>query len=540
MRKFIKIILITALMALFISPVSASSVRTIDDASILNASEEANLNIKLEELSNEYGFDFAILTSNLTIDNSVKEDALVMFKDAGFNEGVALYINTYTEEFYILTNGEDIDAAFDQNEKRLMLVAITEIYKNGGLDVYTKIAESFIRNAEFYYLDDENTIRDPLLVDEAGLFSESEIHELTNLLEEQSIIKNVDFVVYTTDTEPILEEKIEAADYYDYHNYSERGYMLYINMASRYLFILTTGEDIKTGFTQNNIDSMVSTIASNLTDENYYEAVTDFVDLFDKYYSPVEPGFDISKRDPLIIDKANVLNETTLVSLTTDLINKSSEYTFDICVYIDDDENVENAYSRAGEIYELLYYRYDGLMLYINVATSEVEIIRAGSMIYIYELDDFDEMLEELRELLAEAKYTEIISEYIDGSIDLYHQNLTEFEREETFDRIKTIVSVAFGISAVITVVIAVVLYRQTRSFRLQSNANNYATNEGSYFSKANIRVSQDIFLYRTRRRDYSPEQRNNSNSSSSFSGGGSSSFTGSSGESHGGGGGSF
>ena len=540
MRKFIKIILITALMALFISPVSASSVRTIDDASILNASEEANLNIKLEELSNEYGFDFAILTSNLTIDNSVKEDALVMFKDAGFNEGVALYINTYTEEFYILTNGENIDAAFNQNEKRLMLVAITEIYKNGGLDVYTKIAESFIRNAEFYYLDDENTIRDPLLVDEAGLFSESEIHELTNLLEEQSIIKNVDFVVYTTDTEPILEEKIEAADYYDYHNYSERGYMLYINMASRYLFILTTGEDIKTGFTQNNIDSMVSTIASNLTDENYYEAVTDFVDLFDKYYSPVEPGFDISKRDPLIIDKANVLNETTLVSLTTDLINKSSEYTFDICVYIDDDENVENAYSRAGEIYELLYYRYDGLMLYINVATSEVEIIRAGSMIYIYELDDFDEMLEELRELLAEAKYTEIISEYIDGSIDLYHQNLTEFEREETFDRIKTIVSVAFGISAVITVVIAVVLYRQTRSFRLQSNANNYATNEGSYFSKANIRVSQDIFLYRTRRRDYSPEQRNNSNSSSSFSGGGSSSFTGSSGESHGGGGGSF
>ena len=540
MRKFIKIILITALMALFISPVSASSVRTIDDASILNASEEANLNIKLEELSNEYGFDFAILTSNLTIDNSVKEDALVMFKDAGFNEGVALYINTYTEEFYILTNGENIDAAFNQNEKRLMLVAITEIYKNGGLDVYTKIAESFIRNAEFYYLDDENTIRDPLLVDEAGLFSESEIHELTNLLEEQSIIKNVDFVVYTTDTEPILEEKIEAADYYDYHNYSERGYMLYINMASRYLFILTTGEDIKTGFTQNNIDSMVSTIASNLTDENYYEAVTDFVDLFDKYYSPVEPGFDISKRDPLIIDKANVLNETALVSLTTDLINKSSEYTFDICVYIDDDENVENAYSRAGEIYELLYYRYDGLMLYINVATSEVEIIRAGSMIYIYELDDFDEMLEELRELLAEAKYTEIISEYIDGSIDLYHQNLTEFEREETFDRIKTIVSVAFGISAVITVVIAVVLYRQTRSFRLQSNANNYATNEGSYFSKANIRVSQDIFLYRTRRRDYSPEQRNNSNSSSSFSGGGSSSFTGSSGESHGGGGGSF
>lgn len=536
MSKFIKLFLITALMTLFISPCFAENNYLIDGANLLDESQTAEINNELENLTNEYGFNFVIITSEDSYAGNVSEYATKVYNQNFSGDTITLFYANNYDEFSIIGIGDKIEEELTFDEKRLMMVAITSILENRDSDDYFfDIAKNFIKNAEFYFFDDGSGKRDPLLVDEADLFTLDEEMQLTALLEDKSIQHNCDFVVYTTNEDPMQDTNMAAADYYDYHNYGEEGYMLYINMETRQMFILTTGDRIINAFSDTSINYMTEHVADELTSGFYTAAVEEFVDAYEYYYFESSPEFDITKRDPLLVDNARILNETEFVTIITSLEHESNESGFDLVVVIDDNSNVDDPYHTAYEIYQKGYYRDDGFILYINVATKEMEINASGSPSIYLHYDEFEAIAYPMLPLLESGDYKRIADTYAYEVVKLYRENrmqaIEDAEHAEFMHR--AMISGLFAI--IITGTVAFVLYKQTKSFKLQSNASTYATNRGSYFSKANITLSRDVYLYRTTKRDYSPRPQNNSSG-----GGGSSSFSGSSGVSHGGGGRSF
>jgi uncharacterized protein len=112
----------------------------------------------------------------------------------------------------------------------------------------------------------------PLVVDDAGLLSGSELTELTAEAERISAEYGMDAVILTVDSIGIKAPRDYAADYYDSMGYGQggdhSGVMFLLAMGSRDWYILTTGGAIQT-FTDYGIEKIGDDIVHDLSDAKY-------------------------------------------------------------------------------------------------------------------------------------------------------------------------------------------------------------------------------------------------------------------------------
>lgn len=115
----------------------------------------------------------------------------------------------------------------------------------------------------------------PLLVDDAGLLSDSEYSTLLSKLEEISERNKCEVAVVTVTSTNGNEIRDYAADIYDYYGYgygeNDDGILLLLDMGSRQWFIVTYGFGI-TAMTDSRIDSVGDDIVPYLSDGKYYDA----------------------------------------------------------------------------------------------------------------------------------------------------------------------------------------------------------------------------------------------------------------------------
>ena len=129
----------------------------------------------------------------------------------------------------------------------------------------------------------------PLLVDDAGLLSNSEANELLKTLQSISTRQQMDIVVVTTNSLYGQTPRDFADDFYDYNGYEEDGILLLVSMEQRDWYISTTGYGI-TAVTDAGIDYMSDQFLQDLSYGYYYDAFMTYANLCDEFIDQAKTG----------------------------------------------------------------------------------------------------------------------------------------------------------------------------------------------------------------------------------------------------------
>ncbi len=133
----------------------------------------------------------------------------------------------------------------------------------------------------------------PRLVDMAGLLSDSEESDLSDMLDEISERQQVDIVVVTVDSMEGKTAVVYADDYYDYNGYGfgdkRDGILLLISMGERDWYISTRGYGI-TAITDAGREYISERFVSDLSAGNYATAFTNFAKLCDDFITQARTG----------------------------------------------------------------------------------------------------------------------------------------------------------------------------------------------------------------------------------------------------------
>lgn len=131
------------------------------------------------------------------------------------------------------------------------------------------------------------------LNDNAALYKTNEKNEITEWLENESIITDWDIIINTNKDDVDSDDMRDTCNkYYDSHNYGKggkkSGVMLTIDMGSREMYILTKG-DAMYYFSDDRIDKMKNDVIDSLHSDDYYSAASLFITYVDEYYSKGKP-----------------------------------------------------------------------------------------------------------------------------------------------------------------------------------------------------------------------------------------------------------
>ncbi|HBI02481.1 MAG TPA: hypothetical protein DDY49_00440 [Paenibacillaceae bacterium] len=122
--------------------------------------------------------------------------------------------------------------------------------------------------------------------DTLNLLTDQQVKELQSLIETTSLEHNLDLAVVITDQTEGKSSRDFADDYYDSKGFGVgedySGLLLLINMKDREVWISTTGRAIDI-FTDARINAMVDSITGFLSDGNYNQACTEFVNQVRNY-----------------------------------------------------------------------------------------------------------------------------------------------------------------------------------------------------------------------------------------------------------------
>lgn len=133
----------------------------------------------------------------------------------------------------------------------------------------------------------------PLLVDDAGLLSETERQEVLSRLESVSSKYGVDIAVYTTGDTGGMNVTTYSDQYYLDHGYGtgedRSGTLLTISMSERDWHLSTHGEGIQ-AFTDYGIEQLGQSIGSYLSGGDYAGAFKEYAEIADRYFSSERDG----------------------------------------------------------------------------------------------------------------------------------------------------------------------------------------------------------------------------------------------------------
>ena len=153
----------------------------------------------------------------------------------------------------------------------------------------------------------------PLVVDDAGLLSDSERQALENRARSISNAHGCEVIILTTNSTGGKSAQDYAEDYYVDHDYgfgSERsGIMLFLDMGERDWHVATRGSAIS-AFPDDDIDFMVSRFLDTLSDGDYAEAFETYHDYAERILGVADGSLSQDEVDDINEEFNNYMNGT--------------------------------------------------------------------------------------------------------------------------------------------------------------------------------------------------------------------------------------
>lgn len=254
------------------------------------------------------------------------------------------------------------------------------------------------------------------------------------------------------------------------------------------------------------------------------------------------PSVDASEK---VYDFADLLSdeeESSLYNIVKNYINGTN---YDLAIVTIDENNKTSSKAYAQDFYDYNEFGFDdsrsGLLMLIDMDNRNVFITTTGYAIKMYSDSRIDDIIDAGYDELKNADYALCFENMINEAMDSYNAGVPK-ENENLVidgDRVyrkmskETKAIIVFVSSSIITLIVTLIMYFQTRlKIKAGSAANYLTTDRNLNFSRRFLRSN----VTRTPR----PRDTGSSGSSGSSSSSGSSIHTGSSGVSHGGGGRSF
>lgn len=135
------------------------------------------------------------------------------------------------------------------------------------------------------------------IYDFADLFTDSEEEQLYSEVVNYIDIRNMDLAIVTIDYNNKISPQEYADDFYDYNDfgleYSRDGVLFLIDMYNREIYMTTTGYAINM-YDDYRINEALDSVYTYMSDEDYYEGVSNFIDILDNYAGEGLPSYDYS------------------------------------------------------------------------------------------------------------------------------------------------------------------------------------------------------------------------------------------------------
>lgn len=167
MKKTIFALFTSIILCLLCTSVNALGERLIDDAELLTMDEAEEISELLDAVSEKHGMDIVILTTDsYQYAYDAETDATERYEALGFNvDGVMLYINMASRDWYVLTSGYGItaltDAGIDYIADQFMSYLSDGFYSD-GFRTFAEYTDSFVSSArEGVIYDVDNMPKEP-------------------------------------------------------------------------------------------------------------------------------------------------------------------------------------------------------------------------------------------------------------------------------------------------------------------------------------------------------------------------------------------
>lgn len=233
----------------------------------------------------------------------------------------------------------------------------------------------------------------PRVIDNAGLFTETETASLESRIKDAKANSAIDIVIYTDYTDYGLGKDIFAADVYDFLGYGvgpeHDGFCLFIDMDpnDRGGWCCVTGAP-REYYTYENANALDDVLYEYLGSAEYYEGVFDWIGnletLMDKGI-PFAPDWyriddgGVRRRDPnvtRVYDSANLFTAEEEADLKRIISEISEKYGTDVVIHSITDRCGFSDYRYAGDFFRMNGYgkgdNYNGVLLLLEPNETDV------------------------------------------------------------------------------------------------------------------------------------------------------------------------
>lgn len=231
------------------------------------------------------------------------------------NETHAIY--DFGESYHIFSH--EFVTAFNYS----LAVAYTEDnYKNAFCDAVTN-TKRYLEDGTFDFLysqitpeenNSEQTFNRIYIADDADLFTDEQETELYKLISKINFYHDIDVVLHTTNSIGGKDIVDYADDYYDYNGFAEDGMLFMVDMSTRNYYTSTTGYPL-IAFTDEKLEELHSVVVPYLSDGEYYEAFTVYLENIDGYLEAIhqEQELSYSFNDSQKISAENIIKREIIV-----------------------------------------------------------------------------------------------------------------------------------------------------------------------------------------------------------------------------------
>ncbi len=267
----------------------------------------------------------------------------------------------------------------------------------------------------------------PLIIDDAGLFSDDEILSLEEMISFIEDKHNINMIVVTSDKlgENSSEDYVDSI-YEEFVGLGEDGTCMLIDMKNSYVYITSYGNLVSVIGDKEIDDTLDAAIDGGLASGEYSKGVSAYIVKIDNLCSGVAETANTPEEEsdgrPRVIDDAMLFSEEEALELSELAKALEKKHNIHIIIATTDDVGGKSSEAYIDDLYgQVIGDDVDGTGILIDMDNRQVHITTAGSAIPVMDDDRIDDTLDAvIADGLKSEEYALGIKSYISMVDDFF------------------------------------------------------------------------------------------------------------------------